>query len=68
MPKMQLPEGYELEQDTDGDWVLIPPADVTIFSDPGEGWIVTRDYMQGRDWDNRSDVEAACIEYLKQGE
>jgi hypothetical protein len=31
-----LPEGYSLEQDADGDWLLVPPETVTIFSVPGE--------------------------------
>lgn len=31
-----LLQGYEVVQDSDGDWVLIPPEDVTIFSVPGE--------------------------------
>jgi hypothetical protein len=53
-----------LEQDDDGDWVLIPPVDRTIFTVPGEGWLVTDYYMRGRDWDCRADVEAACSEYL----
>ena len=56
--------GCTLEQDIDGDWVLRPPITVTIFTVPGEGWLVTRDYMQGRDWDSRSDVLSACEEYL----
>lgn len=36
----KLPEGYSLEKDQDGDWILIPPADVTIFSVPGEGLLI----------------------------
>jgi hypothetical protein len=56
--------GYSIERDSDGDPFLVPPVSVTIFSEPGEGWLVTADYMQGRDWDNDVDVEAACIEYL----
>lgn len=59
-----LPEGFDLEQDQDGDWWLFPPVDVTIFSVPGEGWLVTDDYMVGRDWNKQSDVEAACLDYL----
>lgn len=59
-----LPAGYELEQDSDGDWVLIPPADITIFSVPGEGWLVTDDFMVSRDWNSRADVEAACLDFL----
>ena len=59
-----LPEGYDLEQDQDGDWWLFPPESVTIFSVPGEGWLVTDDYMNGRDWNNRNDILKACIDYL----
>lgn len=29
--------GCTVEIDTDGDWVICAPADVTIFSAPGEG-------------------------------
>ena len=36
----ELPEGYTLAQDDDGDWILIPPPDVTIFSEPGEGLLI----------------------------
>lgn len=60
-----LPDGFSIEQDQDGDWVLVPPLDVTIFSVPGEGWMVTDCYMQGRDWDSPNDIIAACQEYLK---
>lgn len=60
-----LPEGYAMERDQDGDPILIPPANVTIFSEPGEGWLVTADYMQGRDWNSESDVIAACCDYLR---
>ncbi len=38
----RLPVGYELEQDQDGDWILWPPMDVTIFSAPGEGLLIGR--------------------------
>lgn len=31
-----------LELDGDGDWILWPPTDVTIFSAPGEGLLVGR--------------------------
>lgn len=31
-----LPEGCAVESDGDGDWLLIPPEDVQIFSEPGE--------------------------------
>lgn len=62
---MTLPSGYTLEFDDDGDPVLVPPADVTIFSAPGEGWLVTAGYMTCRDWDSESDLIAACCEYLK---
>lgn len=34
--RTQLPEGYELDQDQDGDWLLIGPPDVVLFSEPGE--------------------------------
>lgn len=61
---MELPTGYTIEADQDGDYWLFPPPDVTIFSVPGEGWLVTEDFMAGRDWDQPSDVTAACIEYL----
>lgn len=36
----ELPPGYSLEEDSDGDWVLIPPAGVTIFSVPGEPLLI----------------------------
>lgn len=36
----KLPNGYTLEQDQDGDWILLPPKDVTIFSAPGEGLLI----------------------------
>lgn len=36
----RLPVGLTLEVDEDGDWVLCPPADVTIFSAPGEGYLI----------------------------
>ena len=36
----KLPQGYILEQDYDGDWVLYPPQDVVIFSAPGEGLLI----------------------------
>ena len=29
-----------LEQDDDGDWLLVPPSDVTIFSVPGEPLLI----------------------------
>ena len=62
----KLPDGYTLEQDDDGDWWLFPPADVTIFSAPGEGWLIADDYMVRRDWNNEGDLVAACVEYLKE--
>lgn len=37
-----LPEGYSLEQDGDGDWVLMGPPDVVLFSEPGEGLLIGR--------------------------
>lgn len=36
----QLPEGYSLRQDGDGDWWLTPPPTITIFSEPGEGVLI----------------------------
>jgi hypothetical protein len=36
----RLPPGYHLEQDSDGDWLLVPPNDVTIFSEPGEPLLI----------------------------
>lgn len=36
----ELPDGYTLEKDDDGDWVLVPPEGVTIFSTPGEGLLI----------------------------
>lgn len=36
----QLPTGFSLEEDQDGDWVLIPPESITIFSVPGEGFLI----------------------------
>lgn len=38
-----LPQGYSVEQDTDGDWILLPPSNVTIYSLPGEGIILSPD-------------------------
>jgi hypothetical protein len=35
-----LPNGYSLEIDDDGDWLLCCPPDVTIFSEPGEPWFI----------------------------
>lgn len=32
--------GCTLEKDDDGDWILWPPANVTIFSAPGEGLLI----------------------------
>lgn len=60
----EMPVGYSLEQDGDGDWILVPPGDVTIFSVPGEGWLVCDSWMVGRDWGRRDHVIAACVEYL----
>ena len=59
-----LPMGYRLTCDADGEWILTPPDGVTIYSEPNEGWIVTAEAMKGRDWDSRSDVIAACLEYI----
>jgi hypothetical protein len=35
-----LPVGYSLEQDGDGDWVLMGPPDVILYSEPGEGRLI----------------------------
>lgn len=40
MALASLPDGFELVEDEDGDWVLIPPSDVTIFSEPGEPLLI----------------------------
>lgn len=32
--------GCSVEQDSDGDWVIVPPLDVTIFSVPGEPFLL----------------------------
>ena len=61
----RLPEGYELVIDADGDAWLRPPVGVTIYSEAGEGWLITADYMQGRDWCVKADLEAACCDYLR---
>lgn len=61
----RLPPGFMIERDQDDDPILIPPANVTIFSEPGEGWLVTDYFMQGRDWSNDADVISACCEYLR---
>lgn len=43
--KENLPSGFELEKDSDGDWILYPPETVTIVSVPGEGLLIgTCDY------------------------
>ena len=60
-----LPEGFTFERDGDGDPVLIPPPEVVIFSEPGEGWLVQAAYMVGRDWESDADCEAACVDYLR---
>lgn len=36
----QLPPGYTLERDEDGDWILSGPPDVILFSQPGEGLLI----------------------------
>lgn len=40
MAASTLPAGYTLEQDQDGDWLLCPPDDVTLFSEPGEPLLI----------------------------
>lgn len=32
--------GCTVEKDSDGDWVICPPANVNIFSEPGEGYLL----------------------------
>lgn len=53
---MTLPLGYSLDRDADGDWVLTPPADVTIFSEPGEGLLIGDC--------TREEAEADALEHL----
>ena len=36
----ELKFGCSVEQDSDGDWVIVPPIDVTIFSVPGEPFLL----------------------------
>jgi hypothetical protein len=52
----KLLPGYCVERDSDGDWVLIPPEDVTIFSAPGEGVLLGAQ--------SESDAFAEAIDYL----
>ena len=59
-----LPRGFSVEQDSDGDWLLVPPANVTIFSEPGEPWLVTDDYMGSSDWTDPEAVTAGCVQFL----
>lgn len=40
-----LPAGYYVTRDDDGDWVLIPPADQTIFSEPGEPLLLAEGFL-----------------------
>ena len=37
---MKLPFDCTVERDSDGDWVICPPDNVTIFSVPGEGYLL----------------------------
>lgn len=48
--------GCEVDQDSDGDWVIIPPPNVTIFSEPGEGVLLVAE--------NREAALAEAEEYL----
>jgi hypothetical protein len=41
-PTTKLPFDCTLELDSDGDWVIVPPAGLTIFSSPGEGVLIGR--------------------------
>lgn len=52
-----LPEGFTVERDSDGDWVLVPPEDVTIFSVPGEGYLL--------DAETEDEARSAAITYLR---
>lgn len=36
----RLPEGYRLDRDQDGDWILSGPPHVILFSEPGEGLLI----------------------------
>ena len=38
---MQLKFGCTVEQDSDGDWIICPPANVKIFSVMGEGVLLS---------------------------
>lgn len=62
--KPVLPAGYAIERNNEGYPILLPPENVTIFSEPGEGWLITDDFLVGRDWNCDSDCIAACVEYL----
>jgi hypothetical protein len=57
-------ERFDVAQDDDGDWLLVPPAEITVFSEPGEPWLVTDDAMRGADWSSTEDVRRACGRYL----
>lgn len=35
-----LPEGWKLNADDDGDWWLVPPSNVNIVSIPGEAYLI----------------------------
>ena len=53
-----LPEGFTIERDTDGDYVLCVPEDVTVFSEPGEGLLLGRCTLE--------EAEADAAAYLAQ--
>lgn len=53
---MAMPDGYEVCLDSDGDWVLIGPADVTIFSVPGEPVLLAASTAE--------EAEIEAIDYL----
>ena len=52
----KLPDGYFVERDSDGDFVLIPPPDVTIFSEPGEPVLLGAD--------NKASARIEALDYL----
>lgn len=42
-----LPQGYSVWSDEEGDWWLMPPSDVTIFSVPGESLLLVESASYG---------------------
>ena len=37
---LKLPAGYSIEQDQDGDWLLIGPPNAVLVSEPGEPLLI----------------------------